>query len=302
MREKSEDTYASMQSFVSYSNRLSKNITSTKDLHIGSNFTKKSLQNWEEIEAVGTASLTNAKAVKNLATMADTHYYVHFRSKSGLEKILPGVKIHVLGPPTLKQSKGKSRRQVAEHDEFWKLQAQSERAAKPKYNLFPDAKKIEGNGAIDQRWFRQRVQNVYSGQLLEFVRSVDKALNNTSVILLFECNGKKLLFSGDAQIENWEVALAEDDVKDLLKGVNVYKVGHHGSRNATPKTKLWELFENRKSIVGDKSKLLCINSTASGHHHGVPKASLEEQMKSESSYSSTEALSGALFMDEEIVF
>ncbi len=302
MRPKSEDTYAAMQSFVSYTNHLSKKFTFEKDLRIRKGFTRKTLKNWEEIEAVGATSLANLKAVKNLATMADANYYIYFRSKSGLEQLLPGVNIHVLGPPTLEQSKGKSRQQVHTHNEFWKLQAHAERAAKPGFDLFPEALKIDSRKTIDHRWFQQRVQSTYSGQLLEFVTSVDKALNNTSVILLFECNGKKLLFSGDAQIENWEVALAEDDVKELVKGVNVYKVGHHGSRNATPEKSLWKLFKNRKSVVGDKSKLLCINSTVSGYHHGVPKASLVSEMKKESSYYSTEALDGEPHMEHEIIF
>ena len=76
-------------------------------------------------------------------------------------------------------------------------------------------------------------------QLLGLVRSMDDALNNTSVILLFEAGGKKLLFPGDAQWENWELALKKNAA--LLKDVDVYKVGHHGSLNATPKT-LWNAF------------------------------------------------------------
>ncbi len=47
-------------------------------------------------------------------------------------------------------------------------------------------------------------------QLLGLVRSMDDALNNTSVILLFEAGGKKLLFPGDAQWENWELALTQE--------------------------------------------------------------------------------------------
>jgi hypothetical protein len=69
------------------------------------------------------------------------------------------------------------------------------------------------------------------------------------VILLFEVPGArplKLLFPGDAQIENWEYALKEAKDKDdnlaLLRNIDLYKVGHHGSRNATPRTlfNLWD--------------------------------------------------------------
>src|SRR5207244_3942308 len=94
------------------------------------------------------------------------------------------------------------------------------------------------------RWFLPRVQRIRGDQMLEIVRILDSAMNNTSVILLFEIGKKKLLFPGDAQIENWSFALSKPECKKLLAEVDVYKVGHHGSLNATPKT-LWNLFQNR---------------------------------------------------------
>jgi beta-lactamase superfamily II metal-dependent hydrolase len=77
--------------------------------------------------------------------------------------------------------------------------------------------------------------------------AMDGALNNTSVILLMQAGKKKFLFPGDAQWEHWEYSLQRD--KKDLKNVDLYKVGHHGSLNATPKT-LWKLFAKR----GDRSK------------------------------------------------
>ena len=74
-------------------------------------------------------------------------------------------------------------------------------------------------------------------------------LNNQSLVVLFEFDGKKLLFAGDAQGGNWEYWLfkmsepikdptkAGDIVetsKELLQTIDFYKVGHHGSTNSTP--------------------------------------------------------------------
>jgi hypothetical protein len=79
----------------------------------------------------------------------------------------------------------------------------------------------------DGRWFRERLHRLNGQQLLEIVRTLDKQLNNTSLILLFEVCGRKLLFPGDAQIENWSYAL--EDAPDaarpraLLADVDVYK-------------------------------------------------------------------------------
>ena len=74
------------------------------------------------------------------------------------------------------------------------------------------------------------------------MRSIDDALNNTSLILLFDIGGKKLLFPGDAQIENWRYALFDaptgGDIRASLADVAIYKVGHHGSLNGTPEDAL----------------------------------------------------------------
>ena len=64
--------------------------------------------------------------------------------------------------------------------------------------------------------------------------SVDKALNGTSLVLLFEIGDLCLLFPGDAQWGTWQAMLANEDWKDKLGKVRFLKVGHHGSHNATP--------------------------------------------------------------------
>ncbi|NMN06747.1 MULTISPECIES: hypothetical protein [unclassified Novosphingobium] len=77
-------------------------------------------------------------------------------------------------------------------------------------------------------------------------QQADNTINNQSIVVLFEFNGKKLLFAGDAQWGNWQnllfggafgapghTALTEE-AKAILKSIDFYKVGHHGSTNATP--------------------------------------------------------------------
>jgi hypothetical protein len=81
---------------------------------------------------------------------------------------------------------------------------------------------------------------------MRIVLGLDRALNNTSLILLIEAAGRRLLFPGDAQIENWSYSLtgpgASDELTARLGGLDFYKVGHHGSRNATPKLGLLPLW------------------------------------------------------------
>src|SRR5262249_51378738 len=161
------------------------------------------------------------------------------------ERVLPGVKVHVLGPPTLKQSAAIQKQRQEDAAEFWHLQALAmsppvgvDGAPAP---LFPNAARADIQALPFQtRWFLPRLDKLRGEQLLEVVRILDKAMNNTSLILLFEVGGRKLLFPGDAQIENWLYALTaapdRDRVRELLAQVDVYKVGHHGSLNATPKS------------------------------------------------------------------
>ena len=115
------------------------------------------------------------------------------------------------------------------------------------------------------------------------------------MILLFEVNGKKLLFPGDAQIENWSYALQQEKVQKLLEDVDLYKVGHHGSLNATPKS-LWKLFKKR-STRKSADRLQSIVSTMAGKHGSppkteVPRKPLVETLLKESNYFTTQDLRG----------
>lgn len=68
--------------------------------------------------------------------------------------------------------------------------------------------------------------------------SIDNSVNNTSLVLAIELveSGKVLLFPGDAQLESWKTwKNASAEVADLLKRTVLYKIGHHGSHNATLK-------------------------------------------------------------------
>ena len=64
---------------------------------------------------------------------------------------------------------------------------------------------------------------------------LDSATNNTSLVLAFEFTDTRevLLFAADAQIGNWQSWA--DKAADLLQRTVFYKVGHHGSHNATLK-------------------------------------------------------------------
>jgi hypothetical protein len=252
---------------------------------------------FRELSFIGEDNLSNLSAVENLMTMGKKNFYLNFGSKSGLEKVLPGVTTKVLGPPTVAQSKEIRIQRSKDEDEFWMFQAMANQfAIRRNAAPLPKAKTYSAtNQPPFTRWFIKRMRSIRGEQLLGIVRALDKVMNNTSLILLFEINKTKLLFPGDAQIENWSYALSKPAIKRLLAKVNVYKVGHHGSRNATPKT-LWNGFDNRLSKKGKKGDLKTFVSTMPGKHGKasshteVPRKTLVDALKSDSEFHTTEDL------------
>jgi len=93
--------------------------------------------------------------------------------------------------------------------------------------------------------FEERIASMQSDALAAAADSADGTLNNQSLVVLFTFKGKRLLFVGDAQWGNWCNWLYQDVVKgkdpgitetarQILGSLDFYKVGHHGSTNATP--------------------------------------------------------------------
>lgn len=101
----------------------------------------------------------------------------------------------------------------------------------------------ERYGDTDSQWRRIDADWLNTGGALAL--RLDKGINNTSLVLAFELpDGRVLLFPGDAQLGNWESwhKLSWESrtpegkritARDLLDRVVFYKVGHHGSHNAT---------------------------------------------------------------------
>jgi hypothetical protein len=257
------------------------------------------------ITFVAEDGVKNLSAVKNLAAMGKKTRaaYVQYGSKiPALKTLLPGVPVTILGPPTIKQKadvlkqKPINKKEYWHFAQFWALRAAAPGVSGPARALFPGAQSFHRltDIPIENRWFVHRQRAVRANQLLGLVRSMDAALNNTSVILLFQAGSKKLLFPGDAQWENWELALTKQP--NLLKDVDLYKVGHHGSLNATPKT-LWNAFAKRQTKKTARNRLVTVMSTRSDSKHGhaenkteVPRQSLIRALKRDSLHRSTQEL------------
>ncbi len=261
----------------------------------------------ERLRFLGEDNVKNLSAVENLMTMAGAksrNLYLFHGCKLDLSAILPNVKVHVLGPPTLRQS-ASIKRYAKTSSDYWlrasplvALGADGSAAEQSHSLLFPQLTKDdwfrESRLPTEMRWVAERVDNAEADQLLGIVTALDDAMNNTSLILLFEAGGKKLLFPGDAQLENWSYAL-QSDMAALLDDVDVYKVGHHGSLNATPKA-MWNRFSKRGGAA-KPGRLKTVMSTMAGKHGGrngapteVPRRPLVDELRAHSELHNTQDL------------
>lgn len=242
----------------------------------------------------------NKAAVDNLDAMTESAKrhgrYLHAGEKSGLEQLIPGVEVTVLGPPTPEEWPDVAHERD-ENPEYWLGLSRLLDEAKTVTPKLPAARAAQAPGPT--RWLLERIQEGQIGSLQRIVRRLDKALNNTSVVLLFKAGKRRLLFSGDAQIENWSYALrakGANELREDLPDVDLYKVGHHGSRNGTPRS-LVELWK-------PSGRLTSLLSTLPGAHNeksketAVPRGPLVAALEELGPVERTDALpAGALYVD-----
>lgn len=180
-----------------------------------------------------------------------------------------GVRVHVLGPPRdeglIKRSaptrKGREVYDLAGDvamdanlgAAFARLAGQGDAdAADGPFDAGFRCRPGEGTASLDallaavwqppaQAW--RRIDADWTGSAEALALNLDSHTNNTCLVLAFElvASGRVLLFAADAQVGNWlswqSVKFSADGRSfggpDLLARTVFYKVGHHGSHNAT---------------------------------------------------------------------
>lgn len=259
---------------------------------------------FKRLQFLGEDNISNKKAITRLIRIGEQEncqaIYAHADMRLNLTDILPGVEIDILGPPTPEQHEAVDRQRSRHEDEFWQLHAvAAANLSNTKGDPFPDHPNVQTG--IDTKWFCHRLKGLELDRLYQIVRILDDAMNNTSLILLIRSGDKSFLFPGDAQFENWEYTLNNPEMMEKLSSVDVYKVGHHGSLNATPKT-LWKSFK-KKGAANKKDRLTTLLSTLA-HTHGhedanteVPRRTLVDQLASKSELRSTEHLPSGVRYD-----
>lgn len=178
---------------------------------------------------------------------------------------LKGIEIFVLGPPTdekllKKDLPTKSGHEVYEEEghghafaALFGLEVPGETGRaenlpfKERFSMPLDAAQsdpyfaqVYDNGLPDHAAEWRRIDDIGMFAATDLALQLDSDTNNTSLVLAFRLpSGKVLLFPGDAQVGNWEswhqlkLHDGKTTMKELFADTVVYKVGHHGSHNAT---------------------------------------------------------------------
>ncbi|HEY7971071.1 MAG TPA: MBL fold metallo-hydrolase [Candidatus Limnocylindrales bacterium] len=94
---------------------------------------------------------------------------------------------------------------------------------------------------------------------------IDQAANNTSIVLLLEWKGWRLLFSGDAEKRSWRMM----DARTQLAPVHFLKISHHGSGTGLPPDPILEKVLP-KPAAGQPVTRRAIVSTFPNTYRGVP--------------------------------
>jgi hypothetical protein len=282
-----------------------------------------------QLGILGALQMPNGDAVQTLQDWADAGKgtYLFYGAPSGIEDVVPGITVKVLGPPTVEQHPEVITQRESDSAEFWMLYkglvqrvdpldlvrqltqaGRTAAAAQPTADAGASPEAPQSAASRDMgpvgpvRWLTERMGRQQLNSLLRIARTMDDVLNNTSVILLFEADGPmgttRMLFPGDAQIENWEYALKVADEKEenlaRLAQLDLYKVGHHGSRNATPHT----LFDLWRPPEEGGRRMAALMSTKPGvfgksEATAVPRSTLIEALGARTTLYSTDTLSPA---------
>jgi beta-lactamase superfamily II metal-dependent hydrolase len=210
--------------------------------------------------SAAAAVLANLKPNEEALTALRTHFgaaspdvrylfadHADLVSPAGIQ----GLVVKSLGPPKEEKFLKKMNPPQAER---WGLAAEggangAERSVAP----------FDSRRAPDGSYWSREETGVFSDQerkrfrdhmsdALDLAFALEDAVNNTSLSLLFLFRGQGLLMPGDAQWGNWSYWLGEQVAPELLEQVTLYKVGHHGSHNATPRS-LIEKLPQRSAVM-----------------------------------------------------
>lgn len=251
-----------------------------------------------DLKAAVEEQLKNTDAIALLDELSANGHgrYLYAGADPETATVLPGLTITVLGPPTIEQDPRVAKKRD-DDPQYWMLalRASLHHAAADATYGGSGAEPTVHVGPGPVRWLIDRLAQQKLHSVTRLVRKLDDALNNTSLVLLMEVGELSMLFPGDAQIENWQFTLDrlphEPELMRKLAEIDLYKVGHHGSRNATPRS-LHALWVDRPDTLPRLTALMSTRPDVHGSTEAtaVPRATLVTALEQVASLISTDDL------------
>ena len=168
--------------------------------------------------------------------------------KNAIPTTVPGVKAHILGPS---RDPNVVKRMKPPKSVAWLKAAADERPreadTKPLFDpAFAVPKVLVAEEIPPALQSAARALDLESlsnaEELLAAAAILENSVNNTSIYFVLDVLGTRLVFVGDSQYGAWEHVLNNPDSRKLVTDPAFYKLGHHGSHNATPQKFAKEVF------------------------------------------------------------
>ncbi len=134
--------------------------------------------------------------------------------------------------------------------------------------------------------------DIRHGTAASTLLAIDRAANNTSIVLLLEWHGWRLLFTGDAEKPSWRTM----DRLGLVEPVHFLKVSHHGSETGMPPPAILDLLLPIPAPGAPRARAAV--STYPGNYPGVPNELTLTGLRARADVVSTTDLApGELFVE-----
>lgn len=239
------------------------------------------------VEAMAVNALTNEKAMRTLHhgfAGKPARFFFPYRQRSRntvRRSFLPGVTVYVLGPS---RDPEVIRDMEPEDDETFRhllesavgLDRRRELPFHRDWSLTPKRfSSVARHLALNQTEIK-RLGEMAQTDAFSIAVSLEKAVNGTSLMLMLQVGDAYMLFPGDAQWGTWNAAMQDEEWRALMERTTFYKVGHHGSHNATPETFV-------RDILGKNfSAMVCTGPSKNKHFGDIPLPELLTELRKKS--------------------
>jgi beta-lactamase superfamily II metal-dependent hydrolase len=184
-------------------------------------------------------------------------YPTHFATP-----VLPGVKVHVLGPPT-----DPAMRRGKKVPSTWAFEsAVTSLATTLSDSPFPGEWHVPRDKLGRLPFLQKSLDAIrlFNDDLMFAAKALDGFLNGESLVLVLEVGSARLLFTGDAEVGAWMTILDSPVATELAASATLMKIGHHGSHNATP------LSFVRNHLSGKARALISTQEGPGKYRNGIP--------------------------------